>query len=127
MKENDNLLIFKLDIKKEGLSIPLVEYEIYDYNKKKQLDLDICDNNNKIEILLPVSNIQNEIFKHNISSEYYIDICFSYTTENGTDIILNDSKNEYIEKNMFLCDSNCDLIGYSSEINMSKCEFKAKI
>ena len=75
---------------------------------------------------MPVSNVQNEIFKHNISSEYYNDICFSYTTENGTDIILNDRKNEFIDKNMSLCDSNCDLIEYNKEINMSKCQCEVK-
>ena len=128
MNEKDSLLIFKLDIKKEGYSIPLVEYEIYDYNKKIQLDLNVCgNNNNKIEILFPLSDVQNEIFKHNISSKYYNDICFSYTSEKGTDIILNDRKNEFIDKNMSLCDSNCDLIEYSKEINMSKCECEVKI
>ena len=128
MNENENLLIFKIDIKEEGLSIPLVEYEIYDYNKKKQLDLNICDEtNNKIEIFFPTSNVQNEIFKHNISSDYFNDICFSYTTAEGTDIILNDRKNEFIDKNMSLCDTSCNLIEYSKETNMSKCECEVKI
>ena len=60
---------------------------------KNELELDACKNI-KIEILLPCIIEDNNTFKYNISSEYYNDICYSYTTEVGTDIILSDRRNE---------------------------------
>ena len=35
------------------------------------------------------------------------------TSDYGTDICLNDRRNEFIEKNLTLCDENCDLISYN--------------
>ena len=136
MRQNNNiedsniLLIFKIEVQKEVSLIPCVEYEIYNYNNKyinkTQLDLNIC-NQTKIDILYPVSNVEKDIYKHNISSDYYKDICFSYTTEIGTDINLKDRKNEFLDKHLSLCESNCDLSEYNKEINMSTCKCEAKI
>ena len=85
--------IFKNDIYQEGRLTPKVNYEIYDMKDKNKLELDACKNI-KIEILLPCIIEDNNTFKYNISSEYYNDICYSYTTEDGTDIILSDRRNE---------------------------------
>ena len=79
--------------------MPIIEYEVYDLKNRKQLDLNIC-NNIKINILYPAIIDENNEFKYNPSSEYYNDICYIYTTENGTDITLTDRKNEYNENNM---------------------------
>ena len=54
-------------------------------------------------------------------------MCFSYTTEKGTVIILDDRKKEFIGKNMSICDSICDLSEYNQKTNMSKCECEVKI
>ena len=125
---NDTFLIFKIDVKNEDFLIPLIEYEIFDYKSKKSLDLSIC-NSTRIDILTPVTHVEKDLFKHNISSEYYSDICYPYTTEKGTDISLKDRKNEFINNNISLCESNCDLNGYNSETKMSvcQCEIKLKI
>ena len=40
---NDSLLIFKLDIYKEGLLIPIIEYEIYHPKTKIKLNLEYCN------------------------------------------------------------------------------------
>ena len=119
--DDDSLLILKIDLQKDGLLIPSVEYEIYDIELKKKLDLDAC-NDTKIDIILPVSHVEKDLFKHNTSSEYYKDICYTYTTDTGTDIILKDRKNEFINNNLSLCDSNCEYKGYDINIKMSKCE-----
>ena len=121
---NNPLLIFKVDYLNES-HIPIVEYEIYDYNKKKKLNLSICQDI-PIEIEIPVSINEKELFKYNISSDYYNDKCFPYTTEEGTDIILNDRKNEYYQKNMSLCEKDCKYNGYNSENKKAKCECKIK-
>ena len=122
----DELIIYKIDVNEEGLLIPIVEYEIYDIFKN-QLDLNICKDI-KIETLLPCVLKDNE-YKYNSSSEYYNDICYSYTTKDGTDIILTDRRNEFIDNNMSLCESNCEYDGYNSNIKKAicKCEIKLKI
>ena len=119
------MLIFKIDIQKEGSLVPIVEYELYEIKNKSKLNLDIC-NDITIEILLPVLHVEDDLFKHNSSSKYYTDICYTYTTENGTDIILNDRKNEFINNNLSLCDLDCDYKGYNIEIKMSVCECAIK-
>ena len=126
ISKDEPLLIFKIDIYEEGILIPTIEYEVYNSKTKKQLNLTVCKYT-KINILLPaIINEENE-FKHNSSSEYYNDICYPYTTENGTDISLNDRKNEFNNNNMSLCESNCDYKGYNSEKKKVKCDCDVKI
>ena len=92
----------------------------------KQLDLNICKDT-KIELLLPCFiNEYGELFKYNFSSEYYNDICFTYTTENGSDILLSDRKSEYFDNKMSLCKNNCEFGGYKSNITKSLCECEFK-
>ena len=66
-----------------------VDYEIFNFETKEQLNLTICQNT-KIKILMPAIIDENEEFKYNISSDYYNNICYIYTTKNGTDITLKD-------------------------------------
>ena len=51
-----------------------------------------------------------------------------YTTDNGTDILLNDRKGEFIINNFFLCENNCSYNGYNKETKKvsCKCEIKDK-
>ena len=35
-------------------------------------------------------------------------MCYSYKTEDNTDIILKDRRNEFIDNNMSLCENNCE-------------------
>ena len=81
----------------------------------------------KFNILLPAIIEKNDINKYNSSHEYYNDICYTYTTDNGTDIILTDRKNEFISYNMSLCESKCEYGGYYSGIKKAKCECEVKI
>ena len=106
-----SLIIAKFDFYDSGYSIPKVEYDIYNPITKEKLVLDIC-NDTKIDILVPVVIDEDDIFLYNTSSDYYNDLCFPYTTEDGTDIILTDRKNEYVDNNMSLCEDNCDFSGY---------------
>ena len=126
INDNESLIIFKIDIYEEGLLIPIIEYEVYDIKNKKQLDLSYCDEV-KIKISIPVSIDKNNLFKYNISSDYYNDICYSFSTEKNSDIILKDRRNEYINKNMSLCENNCEFSFYNSTNNKSICECYVKI
>ena len=123
---NETLIILKVDYFEQGLLIPIIEYEVYEYKSRQKLDLNIC-RNEKINISIPVTIDEDNLFKYNSSSEYYNDFCFPYTTENNTDIILNDRKNEFKEKNLSLCESNCDYNGYNSNKKIALCECFIKI
>ena len=126
MDDNEVLLLFKVDIYLEGLLIPKVEYELYNHNRKLKLDLNVC-NDTKIDILYPVLKVEDDMIKHNLSSEFYNDICFTYTTEDNTDITLRDRRKEFINKNLSLCESNCDYNGYDIETKESYCNCEIKI
>ena len=67
-----------------------------------------------------------EIFKYDPNSDYYTDECFSYTTENGTDILLNDRQDEYNDNNMAVCENNCKLNSYDSETKQVICDCPIK-
>ena len=125
---NNSLYIIKLDVVEEGMKIPKIEYEVYyplfDENLIK-LNLTSCKDT-KIDISIPIS-INDNIDKYNSSSEYYNNICSKTTSKNGTDIILNDRKNEFINDNMSLCEEDCDLINYDYDINKAKCSCPIKI
>ena len=105
------LLIFKLDVDMEGYSAPSVEYEIYNPITKQKLNLKYCKDE-KIEISVPVSIDENEIFKYNLNSEFYNDICSTYTTNHKTDMSLKDRQKEFLDKNMTLCENDCEFSSY---------------
>ena len=86
----------------------------------------VCENE-KIQISIPVNIDESNLFKYNISSDYYNDICFPFTTEYKTDIILIDRRNEYINNNMSLCESNFEFTGYNFDKKEAICECNIKI
>ena len=126
ISEDEPLLIFKIDVYEEGLLVPIIEYEVYRFKTKNKLDLSVC-NNIKIDILVPVSIEEKDNYKYNLSSEYYNDICYTYTTENGTDMTIKDRKNEFNNNNMSLCESKCEYDGYDSDIKKAKCKCEVKV
>ena len=95
ISNNSSLLILKIDIIEKGLFIPLIEFEVFNSKTKEKLNLNICKYI-KIDINIPVNIDEKNLFKYNSSDDYYNNICYSYTTENNTDIILKDRRNEYL-------------------------------
>ena len=126
--KNKSLYILKLDVAQEGMKIPKIEYEVYypiNGSNLEKLDLKICEDT-KIEISIPVELNEN-IDKLNSSSDYYNDICYTFTTENGTDIPLEDRKKEFINNNKTLCEENCEFTRYNYETNKAVCSCNIKI
>ena len=117
---NLSLVILKVDYKMEGLLIPVIGYEVYHPTNYSQLNLTYCKNTS-VKLNIPVSINEEEAEKYDPNSGYYNDECYAYTTENGTDIILNDRKDEYVDKNLSLCENNCDYKGYNSETKKAIC------
>ena len=120
---NDSLFIIKTDIKKEGIDIPKIEYEIY-YPSYGKLDLGICKDT-KIDISIPVK-LKDDLEKYNPESDYYNDICSKTTSIYGTDISLEDRQKIFAYNNMFLCEENCKLIDYDYINEKSKCSCDIK-
>ena len=125
MSDNDPLFIFKIEYYEEGLLIPIIQYEIYSLNNRGNLNMDICKDQ-KIDILIPVSINEDKLFIYNSSHEFYNDICFPYTSEKGTDIILQDRRNEYLNNNLSLCEKNCEFNGYDNQTKSVKCNCNIK-
>ena len=125
INDNDSLLMYKVDIINKSYISPIIEYELYDYKEKKKLNLSLCKDIT-IELEIPVSINKEELFKYNSPSDYHQDKCFAYTSENGTDIILNDRKTEYYEKNMYACESNCEFESYNKTNKKAICKCKVK-
>ena len=119
------LLIFKLDIDMEGYSAPAVEYEIYNPITKEKLNLKYC-NNEQINVAIPVSIDENELFKYNPKSEFYNDICSTYSTNFKTDMTLNDRQKEFLNKNMTLCESDCSYSSYDNTLKKVECKCDVK-
>ena len=126
ISKDTTLLILKIDKFEEGFLIPIIDYEIYNSKTKNRLNLTICKYE-KIIINIPVSIDENNLFKYNSSHEYYNDKCYPYSTEYNTDIILKDRRNEYINNNLSLCESNCKYKGYDINTKKAKCECFIKI
>ena len=119
------LVIFKLDMDIEGYQAPIVEYEIYNPITKEQLILKHCKNE-QIKVSIPVSIDENEIYKYNPNSEFYNDICSTYTTSYKTDITLKDRNKEFLNKNMTLCESDCFYSSYNKILKKVECNCAVK-
>ena len=111
-------------IKNERL-IPIVGYEIYHPLNKSKLDLNYCKNI-LMELNIPVSIDENQLYKYDPNSGYYTDKCYSYTTENGTDILLSDRQKEFTDNNLSLCQDMCNYTGYIQKNKQSSCVCEIK-
>ena len=124
--EDETLIIFKVDIFEEGLLIPIIEYEIYHPITLEKLNLSYCENT-QIELKIPVKINEDYLFQYNSSHDYYNDICYTYTTENGTDIVVKDRQIEYVNNNLSLCEANCEYNNYDSNKKKSICKCNPKV
>ena len=90
------------------MKIPKIEYDVYSKlngDNLIKLNKSICKDI-KVYLSVPVEITENlDIL--NSSSEYYNDICYIATSDNGTDLILKDRKNEFINKNKTICQEDC--------------------
>ena len=110
---NESLIIFKIEKYIEGILIPLIEYEIFNPETKEIIDLKNFQNINlNIIISIPISIKENILYKYDPNNRYYNDICYTYTTERGTDLTLFDRQNEFNKENYSFCFKNCLYSGY---------------
>ena len=123
--DNLSLIIFKIDYFLPGISIPVIGYDIFHPENRSKLNLSYCKDS-IVNFQLPVNMKNDELFKYDPNNEYYTDECFPYTTENGTDIILNDRHDEYNTNNFSLCENNCSFTGFDENTKKVKCDCHIK-
>ena len=139
IKEKDDLIILKTDISDEkDFSKIIVQYEIYEPYNLTMIPLDIC-NDTTVNINIPVA-LKDEtvsLYKRLNSSGYnlfdlndsfYHDVCTTYTTADGTDLVLVDRMNIYYDnaQNVYLCQKGCEFIQYNETSKKSKCNCNIK-
>ena len=127
LSNNETLYIKKIDVKQEGMKIPKIEYDIYckfSGSYLRKLNLSVCENT-KIDLFIPVE-ISENVDKLNSSSDYYNDICYTATSDTGTDISLKDRKKEFIEGNKTVCQDDCDFSLYDNQTKKAKCSCKVQ-
>ena len=129
LSNNETLYIKKIDIIQEGMKIPKVEYDIYcklSGKSLQKLNLSICENT-KISLSVPIQIPESEsLDKLNASSGYYNDICYSSTSDSGTDISLKDRKKEFVENNKTICQDDCKFYDYNHSIQKANCSCEVK-
>ena len=124
---NDTLYLLKVDAFIDNVF--KVEYEVYyqySPNNFTKLDLSVCSNI-KIDISIPINISPDEIDKYNMSSGLYNDICYSFTSESGTDKTLKDRQNDYKNKNISVCEEGCEFTEYDENSKKAKCSCFTKI
>ena len=134
LKEEDELLILKTDIKSDDYAIIYVQYEIYHPYNKTKLDLEICQNvsiyiNTPVSLSSDIESLYESLNKsgYNLfdsNDSFYNDICTPYTSEKGIDIPMIDRQNEIFSKtnNNTMCQNNCSFLNYNSTTKKSKCD-----
>ena len=120
------LLMLKLDYFQNDSLIPIIGYEVYDPITLELLNLSKC-NTSDVLLYIPVKIDENNLFKYDPKSKFYTSNCFSYSTEDGTDIIVKDRKKEYGDKNLSLCENKCSYLGYDTDNKQSQCICKIKM
>ena len=132
----DKLTILKIDIKRNDTPSTQVEYQVINSETDEILDLSKCVDS-KINIYAPVdfdpeyfdeiSHLKGQGYDiFNSSDSFYNDICAVYTSENGTDVLLKDRKNDYYNPNLTLCEERCEYKSFDIETSKVNCECETK-
>ena len=122
-------MLYSFNEDNEGVGYNLGKKINFDENTK-----DLLNDSSKFEIEYPLSNYINKtsfvnkrnsenlvnnikfinerypnVELYNINDPFYKDICFLFTSDVGTDMTLNDRRNEYYIKES-LCEENCTIV-----------------
>ena len=127
ISENEMLYLKQTEIEQEGLKVKKIEYDIYYRTSNfclKKLDVTVCGNT-KLTLTVPVK-ISGSLDKYNISSGYYSDICYTTTSDSGTDIIIKDRQNDFKLGKKVVCQEDCDFTSYNYSTSEASCSCYAK-
>jgi len=128
IEPNEPLYILKLDAHREGMQNPKVIYIVYyplNGYKLEQLDLTLCEGDG-ISLLFS-ANLTDDEDLYNKNSGYYNDVCYTYTSEDGTDMSLIDRQQEYADNNKSLCEEGCEFVKYHQDKEKAECSCNVKV
>ena len=110
------------------------QYELYNPITHEKLNLSYCENTTaEVFVSLKMDEKTEEIYNNlmdqgydpfDLNDKFYREICTPYTSENGTDVLLDD-REEFIYSsfvNDSLCPSGCNYSEYILEKKYIKCE-----
>ena len=121
---NEELTIFKVSYLIPKTNTQIMEYLIFT-NEGVQLNLDICKDL-QIQYSIPLEINEKDIYKYDPNSEFYNEICIQYKSESNTDVTQYDRKNDFNEKNMALCENDCEFKEYNKQSQKVICNCKIK-
>ena len=125
---SDEKLYMKImGIVQDGMNAIKVEYDIYcklNGTNLIKLNLTVCKETT-VTIRIPFE-INDHIDKLNTSSGYYNDICYTTTSEDGTDISMKDRKNDFANQDRIVCQEDCIFSEYDYDNHVAKCKCNVK-
>ena len=125
--DSERLYIKKIDVIQEGMKTVKVEYEVYAKlfgTKLISLNLTVCKKS-QVSISIPIT-ITDQLEKLNSSSSYYNDVCYTTTSEDGTDITVKDRQNDFIDKDRVICQDGCYFSEYDYGNSRANCSCNIK-
>ena len=125
------LIILKQETYDSQSSQKTIEYEVFEPYNKTKLNLSIC-NEDTINIYVPIElseetkKIAEELKEKgydifNINDPFYTDICTSYKSEDGTDMLLSDRIDYIYNNNDAKCQPNCKFSNYIQNTQYINC------
>ena len=120
LDENEALILLKAENRIKDFFIPIIQYGLFAPNGTG-FNLSSCSDL-LTNYSVPVTKDIKEEYIHNPKSEFYLEKCSSFTSEDNTDITIYDRKNDYNKKYYALCESGCEYKGYDSENKRVDCE-----
>ena len=85
-----------------------IEYPLHDY-MNASVSINKRNSEYLVENMIQMNKDFPEVDISNLSDPFYNDVCFLFTSDVGTDMTLNDRRQEYYI-NYSLCEDNCTLI-----------------
>ena len=125
LRESDDIVVFKIEYRSSDFKIPIVEYNLFGFFGTEKLSLSPCSEM-KLKYYIPKKFNNFEEYKYNPNDEYFNNKCNPHTSENNTDIIILDRKDQFNKNNMSLCESICTYKGYAENNIICECEIKTK-
>lgn len=128
--------ILKFDIRINE-TIPIkTEYKMYNPISKKILNLSIFKNKNiniKSPLILNYNSLNlfkySEKFRFNIFNRdepFFHDICYTFTSDYGTDMILSDRRKVYYREDKMFCEEGCQFVNYNMDNMIVECKCSIK-
>lgn len=133
--DDEPLTTLKMSIPRKGLPDQL-SYAFFRSLTGERLNLKFCEGE-KVEVTVPINNTKGVnvtlaqeladkgIDVYNSSDPFFNDVCFPYTSEDGTDVTLDDRRKNYYQ-NVSFCEAGCSYNGVDLNSQEANCTCEVK-